>query len=274
MNRFEWYDLGEGVRAFSTTRHGGCSEGEYASFNINEYCGDLPQHVESNRKALCDELGIDGDHLVMPHQVHGIEIRHIAPELLTLPQQVRRMIMEGVDGLMTDVSGVCVGVSTADCIPVLLYDTEHHACCAVHAGWRGTLAKIIEKAIHTMALTYHSHPQALKAVIGPGISVDYFEVGDEVYEQFAAANFDMDAIAKRMPAMNPSQLEGVTSGYVPEKWHIDLWACNRMQMESMGVPAGNIRVVGKCTYSHNDDFFSARRQGVESGRIFTGIILD
>ena len=165
---------------FSTTRHGGVSSGEYASFNINEYCGDTAENIAANRKALCDELGIDEAHLVMPHQTHGVEVRQIAADFIALPENIRRMILEGVDAVMTNESGICIGVSTADCIPVLIYDKAHHAVCAVHAGWRGTVARIVEKAVKAMALAYGTEPQDLQCAIGPGISLDAFEVGTDI----------------------------------------------------------------------------------------------
>ena len=243
--------------AFSTTRHGGQSKGEYSSFNINEYCGDDPADIVANRRLLCDELGIDEAHLVMPHQTHGVVVRQIAEDFVHLPQNIRKMILEGVDAVMTDVSGICIGVSTADCIPIIIYDPDHHAVATVHAGWRGTVARIAEKAIQAMAITYHSKPEQLHCVIGPGISLDNFEVGQEVYEQFAEAGFDMDSIAKWQT-----------------KWHIDLKLCNRQQLERMGIKPDNIEVSPVCTMADNHDFFSARKQGVNSGRIFTGALLN
>lgn len=257
---FTYYNIGGNhVRAFSTTRHGGYSTGEYASFNINEYCGDDASHIASNRRALCDELGIKEQNLIIPHQTHGTGIRQITASFLRLPQNLQKTILEGVDAVMTHVKGVCVGVSTADCIPVLIYDMQHHACCAVHAGWRGTQARIVEKALNTMTLAYGTEPGKLECVIGPGISMDNFEVGDEVYSKFESAGFDMNSIAKRYT--------------VPPKWHIDLKECNRMQLIGCGVKEENIDVSAVCTFADNDDYFSARRQGINSGRIYTGIVM-
>ena len=182
-----YYNIADGVTAFSTTRHGGVGQGAYASFNINEWCGDDPQHIAENRQMLADELGLPSQNIIMPHQTHGISTRIIAKEFMTLPDNIRRMLLEGVDAVMTDLAGVCIGVSTADCIPVLLYDEAHHAVCAIHAGWRGTVARIVLKAITDMRAAYHTAPAQLKAVIGPGISERNFEVGDEVYEAFAEA---------------------------------------------------------------------------------------
>ena len=251
------YDLGLGVKAFSSTRHGGVGKGRYASFNINFYCGDNDADVDANRASLCQMLGIDVWHLVYPHQVHGDVVAVIDSQWMeALSPAEKRYSLDGVDAVMTNLSGVCIGVSTADCIPILLYDATHHACCAVHAGWRGTVKRIVQKAVEALASTYGTSPQQLKAVIGPGISLKSFEVGDEVYEQFAQAGFDMARIACKY-----------------EKWHIDLWECNKRQLMEVGVPETDIHVAGICTYIHHDDFFSARRLGINSGRIFSGIML-
>ena len=186
------YHMGEGVTAFSTTRQGGYSEGRYGEFNINRYCGDSEEAIGRNRQALTQLLGIDDAHLLMPHQVHLTEIAVVGNDL--------NMNLEGYDALMTDVAGVCIGVSTADCIPVLLYDRRQRAVCAIHAGWRGTVKRIAAKAVARMTAVYGTQPQDVIAQIGPGIHLDSFEVGDEVYDAFAQEGFDMSLISKRYPA--------------------------------------------------------------------------
>ena len=243
-----YYNMGTGVTAFSTTRQGGCSTGNYAAFNINGYCGDDEVHIAANKVALCGLLGIDSNRLVMPHQVHDCVVRRIDG-----PQQG---VIEGVDAVMTDVPQLCIGVSTADCIPVLLYDSTHRAVSAVHAGWRGTVLRIVQKAVETMRDTYGTAPADLQAVIGPGISLDSFEVGDEVYDQFLSAGFDMQPISRR-----------------EAKWHIDLPMCNRLQLMEAGIPADHIQMTNICTYQQYDRYFSARRLGIQSGRIYTGILI-
>ena len=291
-----YYNISPRVVAFSTTRYGGCSEGNYAQFNVNLYCGDNPSHIAANRSALCRLLQIDESRLVMPHQVHGTDIRLIDKSFPSLPEAEKAAILEGVDAVMTRESGICIGVSTADCIPILLYDDVHHAACAIHAGWRGTVARIAMKAVEAMRQAYGSQPAALKAVIGPGISLDSFEVGDEVYDQFAAAGFNMQQIARHYPAPtaplhpstsapnhpsspntqhpSPNNLHPSPNTQHPSpKWHIDLWACNRGQLEAAGVGNGNIQVAGICTYQHCHEYFSARRLGINSGRILTAILL-
>jgi hypothetical protein len=266
MNRqpqLDFYEMGAGVKAFSSTRHGGWSKGNYAAFNINRYCGDEEENIRLNRLELCQMLGINDDHLVMPHQVHETKVAQIDGRFLAMNAGKRKEELEGVDALMTNLSGVCIGVSTADCIPVLLYDQEKKAICAIHAGWRGTVKRIVMKAIETMTEAYGTQPQQLVAQIGPGIHLESFEVGDEVYDAFAQDGFDMAAIARRFPANDG----------MGKKWHIDLPACNRLQLMDSGVNPQNITVSSVCTFQQATDYFSARRLGIDSGRIFSGILL-
>lgn len=246
----DFYDFGSGVTAFSTTRQGGYSEGNYGEFNINRYCGDAKEAIARNRGLLCQTLQIDDDRLLMPHQVHETEIVAVDGSSCELQ-------LEGVDALLTNVTGLCIGVSTADCIPVLLYDKKRRAVSAIHAGWRGTVKRIVEKTVAQMTAVYGSRPADIIAQIGPGIHVEGFEVGDEVYEVFAAAGFVMETISRRYG----------------EKWHIDLPECNRQQLIATGIPEAQVSVSPICTYQHPDLYFSARRLGINSGRIFTGIVL-
>ncbi|MCR5470634.1 MAG: peptidoglycan editing factor PgeF [Prevotella sp.] len=241
-----YYDVGVGVVAFSTTRQGGCSTGNYAAFNINHYCGDDEAHIAENRRALAACIGVAERAIVMPHQTHGKVVRRV--------DEPPTEVIEGVDAVMTDVRGLCIGVSTADCIPILLYDAQHQAVAAVHAGWRGTVQRIVQETVRAMQEAYGTQAAQLKAVIGPGISLKNFEVGEEVYQQFAEAQFDMKQIARRY-----------------KKWHIDLPQCNRLQLEEMGVT--DVQMSGICTYEQYETYFSARRLGIDSGRIYTAIVI-
>ena len=252
----QYYPLGEGVTAFSSTRQGGYSEGRYGEFNINRYCGDSEEAIQKNREALCQLLGIEDHSLLMPHQVHLAEIAVVDREMLTLPTEEILQKLDGIDALMTNEAGVCIGVSTADCIPVLLYDPIQRASCAIHAGWRGTVQRIVEKAVARMTGVFGSDPQNLIAQIGPGIHLESFEVGDEVYQTFEKEGFPMELISKKY-----------------EKWHIDLPECNRLQLVAAGIPETHIAVSPVCTFQQSDTFFSARKLSINSGRIFTGILL-
>lgn len=252
------YDLGDGVRAFSTTRSGGCGKGAYGEFNANMFCGDDKKNVEANREYLCAELGIGTESLIIPHQVHGTVCVDIDDGFMRLDDDERAERLEGVDAMLTCEKGVCIGVSTADCIPILLYDRKKGVAGAVHAGWRGTARRIAEKAVGRMKDEFGSRAEDIRAVVGPGISLESFEVGDEVYDEFGREGFPMEEIARRYG----------------EKWHIDLWKANTLQLEGEGVRSENIEVAGICTYKNYDRFFSARRLSINSGRILTGIMMN
>lgn len=252
-----YYDIADDVTAFTTTREGGCSIGNYTSMNVNSFCGDIPEHIAENRRLLCHELNIPLQHLVMPHQTHQTETLAISSDFMLYTPEQQKACLEGIDAIMTDLRGIAIGVSTADCVPILIYDTRHHVAAAVHAGWRGTVQRIAEKAIEEMGKRYGTSGVDCKAIIGPSISKENFEVGNEVYAAFRAQGFDNE------------QLYAVHNG----KWHIDLWECNRLQLINKTIDAHNIHVAGICTYQSSDRFFSARKLGIQSGRLFSGIIL-
>jgi len=252
----QYYDMASEVFSFSTTRHGGYGSGPYGEFNINRYCGDDETTTRRNLELLGKELGVETSRIIMPHQTHGIETRLISADFINLHTEVKQLILEGVDALMTNERNICIGISTADCIPILLYDTVKHAVAAVHAGWRGTLRRIVHHTIEEMRLAFGTAPADLKAIIGPGISMEAFEVGDEVYEQFVEEGFDMRHVSQRK-----------------DKWHIDLPKCNRLQLVADGVNIENIIETEICTFNNDADYFSARKLGVNSGRIYTAAML-
>ena len=254
------YDLSPKVMAFSTRR--GEGEGAYDAFNITHYCGDTPQHVAACREELCRELGIEDSCLLLPRQTHGNKVARIDAEFMSLDKATQTEALDGVDAVVTALRGICIGVSTADCIPLLLHDARLNIVAAAHAGWRGTVAAIAAKCIETMQEHYGCQCSDIRAIIAPGISLEAFEVGDEVYTEFANAGFAMECIARRYPTAN-----GGT------KWHIDLWEANRLQLIAFGVPKEAIQVAGVCTWEQHKEFFSARRLGINSGRIFSGIML-
>ena len=201
-------------------------------------------------------------YVVQPHQVHGCVIREVTDPFTA------REELEGVDALVTDVPGVAISVRTADCIPVLLYDHVHKAIAAVHDGWRGTVQHLSRKVIDFMHCRYGTDASDLKAVIGPGIGPDSFQVGQEVVEEFRQAGFHLDEILLDYGPKNPVADNPMNGGQ-----HIDLWQANRWLLEQSGVRPENIQVAEICTYRNNDRFFSARREGLGCGRIINVIKL-
>lgn len=257
---YDSFDSYPEVQAFSTTRRGGCSTGTYASFNCSPYCGDEAAHVRQNLIHLEHLLPVIPIEWVIPHQVHGTKVLAVDDRYAQATVSERTAMLEGVDALITSSKGICLCVSTADCIPLLLFDKRQEAVAAIHAGWRGTVQGITAHTLECMKDVYGTQPEDIQAVIGPGISLEAFEVGVDVYEAFRKAKFPMQKIAR---------------WYRPaSKWHVDLWGANVWMLESMGVSASNIEVAGICTYLQCDDFFSARRLGIKSGRILSGIMLN
>ena len=216
--------------------------------------------------------------LLMPtHQVHGTQTAIIDSAFLSQSPLMQALKLHAVDALCTDIPGLCIAVKTADCIPVLLYNEEATVISAVHAGWKGTLKRIAESNIDLLVSHYGVEARRLRAVIGPGISLSSFEVGDEVYEQFRAAGFPMDRIAQRFPTLpNNTARRGLfiahSVGEAETRWHIDLWEANRLQLLGKGLKADNIHVAGVDTMT-SPNFFSARRMRVCPGRIINGILI-
>ena len=246
-----------GLFCFSTTRHGGVSTGSYASLNCTPYTGDDPDCVRQNQELLLSALPQRPRELIIPWQTHGTRVLAVDDAFLSAGEEQRHDLLQGIDALVTHLPGICLCISTADCIPILIYDKKQHAIAAVHAGWRGTVNFIIDHALERMRTLYGTDGADVSAVIGPGISLDAFEVGDEVYEAFRLAGFPMDRIARKQ-----------------EKWHIDLWEANRLQLLDFGVPSTSIETAGICTYTHYENFFSARRLGIKSGRMLSGIVMN
>lgn len=196
--------------------------------------------------------------VVYPHQTHTDKIYAISLDFFLLSLTERKAALEGVDALISNAKNIIMGISTADCIPVIVYDPIHHAAAAIHAGWKGTRLRIVSKTLQEMQKVYGTNPSDCIAAIGPGISQDSFEVGQEVVDAFVEAGFEMDdyVIMKKKP-------------------HIDLKALNKLQLTTMGVKENNIIVSDVDTFT-DVDYFSARREqhgDVKCGRILSGFML-
>lgn len=259
------YPLSKHIIAFSTER--GCTEADapYDGFNVTHYSGDVPEHVRACRKQLCEQLNIPVSHLIVPRQVHGVHVEEVTKRNL-------EEAFKGTDALITQLSNVCIGVSTADCVPLLFHDRRTDTIAVAHAGWRGTVGYIGVLTLRAMCDAYGTQPADVQCAIGPSIGPGAFEVGQEVYDAFNDAGFPMNDIAFQAPQMNLSPLQASIGNQQPMKWHIDLWRANVWQLTQAGIPYTAIHVSGICTYTHYSRFFSARRLGINSGRLFTGIL--
>lgn len=255
-----FHNLQTQVTAFSTTRNGGVSKGDYASMNCTPYTGDDIEAVQRNQELLCVALHIEKEQLIIPYQTHSVNALVIDKEFLQQNAEKRNEQLQNIDALITQEKGVCLCVSTADCAPILLYDRKQQVIAAIHAGWRGSVNYIVRKTLEQMNRLYNTQGEDIYAAVGPCIGFDAFEVGDEVYDAFKQNDFPMEYI----------------SGWKPEthKWHIDLQMANSVQLLDFGVPTEQIDICDICTFTHYEKFFSARRLGIKSGRILSGIFMN
>lgn len=257
MLGYESLDSYSNISHFVTTRQGGVSKGAYSTFNCSPFCGDETENVRRNQELLVQGLPHLPRELIIPFQTHGTKSLLVDEAFLSASPDMRSKLLQGIDVVITRQPGCCVCISTADCIPVMLYDKAHEAVAAIHAGWRGTVNYIVGHTLERMRTVFGTECTDLMACIGPGISLESFEVGEEVYEAFRQQGFDMPRISLRKEETG--------------KHHIDLWEANRQQLLDFGVPGRQIETAGICTYIHHEQFFSARRLGIKSGRILSGI---
>lgn len=234
-----------GIVHFSTMR-GDVDASPFSKYNLCSYSGDNKEHVETSRRAFADCLGISLDRMWFPRQVHGTNILVVDS---SMPDD------QEADAVITREPYLLIGVSTADCVPVVLYDPKNRTIAAIHAGWRGTIAEITKKTVERFCEVSGGYASDILAMVGPSISPFAFEVGAEVADIFVQEEYG----------------ECVIDGY--EKPHIDLWKANEMQLIASGVSSSNIDCTPMCTYGNFDRLFSARRLGIKSGRIVSAIML-
>lgn len=196
--------------------------------------------------------------VIQGHQVHGSRVA-----LIDRPGMTREEL-EGYDAFITNKPGVAIGVRTADCVPILMYDPINRAVAAVHAGWKGTVLHISQGVIDAMQQEFGTQAPDLRVVIGPAIGPDSFQVGEEVVGKFKESGFPMEEI---WAFRGPGDGSPMSGGH-----HIDLFKANRWLLEEAGVPARNIQEYGIDTYT-TEAYFSARREGLECGRIINAIML-
>lgn len=246
MTTPSWIDLIEiapEVKALVTCR-GETDESPYSGFNPCHYTGDSPAHIVASRKALADYIGVSEERIILPRQTHS----NVCKLIDEFPVDADGLY--GVDALVTRMKGVAIGVSTADCVPILLADTKAEVIAAVHAGWRGAVGGIIENSVEMM-LAAGSDVSRIKAAIGPCICSGCFEVGEEVAERFPES----------------CVIRGL------DKPHVDLPRFVRITLEKCGLDGESITMPTACTRCRPDRYFSARAIGINSGRNFSMIML-
>jgi polyphenol oxidase len=260
-----WKQYGWLRHGFSTRTGGVSAVYGGDSLNLGWTKEDDPESVTENRRrfvgsATGETAGKADFALVTVRQIHSAMTRVIREEdepfagKLQTPEG--KAVLEG-DGLMTSLPGVMLGVGTADCVPVLVADVKNRVVAAFHAGWRGTVARIVEQGIARMTQEYGSHPGDLIAAIGPSIGACCYAVGEEVRTAFSS-QFDYTDELFLSDRANPG--------------HVDLWKANQRQLLTAGVEPSRITVIGECTACSRDEegrprYFSHRAEHGVAGRM-------
>ncbi|MCK5558890.1 MAG: peptidoglycan editing factor PgeF [Candidatus Hydrogenedentes bacterium] len=246
-----------GLVAAISTREGGVSKPPYDSANMALHVGDDPAAVLENRYRICSELGIDAGDLVCAEQVHANRVVRVTEGDRGSGATSADDALPVTDGLLTDVRGLPLVVFTADCVPVFVYEPTRKVVGIAHAGWRGTLFGVAEALIATMENVFGGDPQSCKVALGPSAGPCCYEVGDEVVSAFQENGYPEEKIFSR-------------TGH--DKFNLNLWEVNALQLEKSRVPRDNISCSPQCSVC-SSTYFSCRRDGAVTGRNMSVIML-
>jgi polyphenol oxidase len=229
------------VVAAQSTRLGGVSQQPYESLNLGSMTNDHTDTIEKNKKIFATALGFNVDQIVKSKQVHGIEIL-IANTAGNY---------DGYDAIITNKQELLLAVSTADCTPIIIYDCSNKVIAAIHAGWKGTSSKLVDKTLKCMEVNCNTKPENCIAYIGPCIDECSFEVDGDVADNFADEYKRYDEIKN--------------------KYFVNLKEANKVQLINLGVKEEYIEVSPYDTYTRTDLFFSHRKENGVTGRMWTAI---
>ncbi|GAB3554316.1 peptidoglycan editing factor PgeF [Spirosoma fluminis] len=227
--------------AAESTRHGGVSPAPFASLNLGINTNDDPAHVDENRRRFLGAIGAEGALFASAHQVHGADVLYT-----TEPGRY-----QGYDALITDRPGLLVGITVADCVPILIYDSVNGAVGAVHAGWRGTVGGIVTRTLEAMQQQFGTLAESCFAYVGTCIDEASFEIGPEVAEQFRPAFKRVDPFTQKTCA--------------------NLKAANASLLTDFGIPSAQIAISAYSTVLNNQDYFSYRAEQGQTGRMLAVI---
>ncbi|MBQ7567533.1 peptidoglycan editing factor PgeF [bacterium] len=244
-----------------SARLGGVSDGPYASLNIGQSTDDAPSFVHENRQRLGAAVGVSPVSLLDMN--HGTRVVRFD----SLPHGLHKG-----DACITNVPGLPLMITTADCVPLIMYDGVHGAIGLTHAGWRGTAAKICQYTLKALRDNYGTDAADVQVAVGPSIGPCCFEVGAEVAEVFAAVFPAQKSwliagdMLKARQEMLQNQKKNVNEN---KKYFVNLWRANVLALLEAGVLPANIRLSGLCSMCHSGLFYSYRRDKRVTGRIAT-----
>ena len=261
------------------TRRGGVSEGAFASLNMSLKQGDNDENIRKNWDLVAATFGISRENFFQIHQVHGDRILTIdAAASQTFDHQPREY-----DAIITNRPGLALCVKTADCVPVLMVDTEKRIVAAVHAGWRGTALNISGKVLRSLSEQYGTRPRDVQAAIGPAIGACCYEVDATVYQAMESHPARDKIFAPRSGSGSESGAGLGTktvmktetgTGTGVAKWKLNLALANRHQLQELGVPGENIHNADLCTSCAGKWFYSHRKERGITGRMLNFIMIN
>ncbi|MGD0799736.1 MAG: peptidoglycan editing factor PgeF [Terracidiphilus sp.] len=274
-----WEKLTWLAHGFSTRRGGVskayCADDAPGELNLGFTADDDREMVIRNRQLLAEAISGDAaTPLIAARQIHSSVL------VIARQEDARRKQPAKGDGLLTNQPGLLLGIQTADCIPILVADRKRRVVAAFHAGWRGTVKRIVESGIGRMRLQFGSRPEDLIAAIGPGIGPCCYAVGEEMLSefesQFAYARelfrevYDSDAVRTKYPMLFLTQCAPGHSPIGPSL-HLNLVEANRCQLLAAGLKPRAIQLVGGCTSCQRELFFSHRGSQGRAGRMMSVI---
>jgi len=269
LSKFPWL-----VHGFSTRQGGFSRVYGKAALNLGFTRDDSKAAVERNRAAFLDALGAKSETNRDSHRWPLVALRQVHSDIIRVVDSLPESLLVG-DGLITNTPGLLLGIQTADCLPIILVDPKRRAVGVFHAGWRGTVKRIVEKGVGEMHRWFGSRPADLKAAIGPGIHGCCYEVGAEVREkfesQFAYAGKLFREVEESDPVREKYPMLFLTArapghSVLPKKIFLDLVEANRQQLLAVGVTAKSIEASPLCTTCRTDLLFSYRAEKGKTGR--------
>ena len=258
------------IHGFSTRRGGFSRRYGGGALNLGFTRDDSSAAVRRNRRLFLEQLGARRGKRFWPL----VTLRQIHSDLIHCIAAPPRHQLAG-DGLITATPEVLLAVQAADCLPVILVDVEHRAVGAFHAGWRGTVKRILEKAVGEMQRQFRSEPRRIRAAIGPGIHGCCYEVGPEVREKFESQFAYASHLFREAKGFDPVREKPMSfldtrppgHNHTPIRLLLDLLEANRRQLVDAGVPPTNITASRFCTACHRDLLFSHRADKAVTGRM-------
>ncbi len=265
------------VHGFSTRAAGFSRIYRKGDLNLGFTKDDSRAAVERNRAAFLTKLGAVSKKRGKSSFWPLVTLRQIHSDLIHCVNAAPTEPLVG-DGLITATPGLLLAIQTADCLPVILVDTKRHAVGVFHAGWRGTVKRIVEKGVGEMFRHFGTRARDIRAAIGPGIQGCCYEVGEEVRTKFesqfsyAESLFrvvkDSDPVREKYPLLFlTARAPGHSEGMLPKRTFLDLVEANRQQLIAAGVPKKNIETSPFCTNCHPELLFSYRAERGKTGRM-------